>query len=133
MTYFWAQNDLEIGPLRPIFNKPQKVAQIDMYTKTDAKPVENFWENDLRRIFTYFGAQSGPKIGPLRPVFSTYLKVFAMSMWGNTDVKTVKTFWKSDHTPEFWLTLGPKMAQKLGLWGPYCINISESSSNEHIK
>ena len=66
---FLARNDLEIGPLRPIFNKPQKVAQIDMYTKTDAKPVENFWENDLRRIFTYFGAQSGPKIGPLRPVF----------------------------------------------------------------
>ena len=81
-------------------------------------------------IFTYFGTQSGPKIGPLRPIFSTHLrlKVFAMSMWSDTDVKMkpVKTFWESDQTLEFLLTLGPKMAQKLGLWhvwGPYCTHI----------
>ena len=42
-------------------------------------------------------------------------------MWSNTDVKPMKTFWGSDQTPEFWLTLGLKIAQKLGLWGPYCI------------
>ena len=46
MIYFVAQNDLEIGSLRPIFNTPIKVAQIDVYTKTDAKQVENFWESD---------------------------------------------------------------------------------------
>ena len=70
-------------------------------------------------ILTYLGAQSGPKIGPLRSIFSTHLKVLAMSMWSNTVVKPVKTFWESDQTPEIFLTLGPKMAQKLDLWGPY--------------
>ena len=30
----------EIGPLRPIFNTPLKVAQIDMQSKTDVNPVE---------------------------------------------------------------------------------------------
>ena len=72
------------------------------------------------RIFTYFGAPSGPKIGPLRPIFYTHLEVHAMSMWSHTDVKPVKTFCGSDQMQEFQLTLGPKTAQKLGLWGPYC-------------
>ena len=42
-------------------------------------------------------------------------------------------FWESDQTPEIWLTLGPKITHKLGLWGPYILHISESSSNKHIK
>ena len=40
---FWGPNDTEIGPLRPLFNTPLKVAQIDMQTKTGAKQVESFW------------------------------------------------------------------------------------------
>ena len=48
MIYLGAQNDPEIGPLGPIFNTPLKVAQIDMYDKTDAQPVGIFWENDQR-------------------------------------------------------------------------------------
>ena len=74
MIYLGAPNDLEIGPLRPIFNTPlKKVAQIDMYTKTDTKPVEIFWENDQRPEFllTLFW---GPNLGPWGPVLS-------MSMW----------------------------------------------------
>ena len=51
MIYLGAQNDPESGPLGPIFNIPLKVAQIDMYTKTDAKPAKNFWENDQRPEF----------------------------------------------------------------------------------
>ena len=74
-------------------------------------------------IFTYFGCKSGPKIGPLRTIFSTHLKVLAMSMWRNTDFKSVKTLWESDKTPQLWLTLGPKMAKKLGFWCPYCTNL----------
>ena len=82
MIYFGAQNDTEIVPLRPIFNTPLKVVQIDMYTKTDAKPVENFWENDQRpEIFTYLRTQSGPKIGYLRLIFYTFLKVAPMSIF----------------------------------------------------
>ena len=73
MIYLGAQNDPEIGPLGPIFSTPLKVAQIDMYTKTDAKPVGNFLENNQR--------------------------------------------------PEFWLIWGPKVAQKLGLWGPHSPHI----------
>ena len=73
MIYLGAQNDPEIGPLGLIFNTPLKVAQIDMYTKTDAQPVGNFLENNKR--------------------------------------------------PEFWLIWGPKVAQKLGLWGPHSPHI----------
>ena len=53
--------DPEIGPLRPTFNKPLKVAQIDVYTRTDAKPVEKFWENDQRPEFLHIW---GPKNWP---------------------------------------------------------------------
>ena len=73
MIYFVAQNDPGSGPSGPVFNTTLKVAQIDMYTKTDAKPVENFWKNDQR--------------------------------------------------PEGLLILGPKVAQNLGLWGPYSSHI----------
>ena len=73
MIYLGAQNDPKIGPLGPIFNTPLKVAQIDMYTKTDAQPEGNFLENDQR--------------------------------------------------PEFWFIWGRKVAQKLGLWGPYSPHI----------
>ena len=94
MIDFGAQNDPKIGPLGPIFNTLIKVAQIDMYTKTDAKPVGICLENNQRPGFLLiYGAQCGPKIGPLRPIFSTYLKLFAMSMWSNTDVKKN---WESD-------------------------------------
>ena len=48
MIYLGTQHDPEIWPLRPILNTPLKVAHMDMYTKTDAKPVENFWEYDER-------------------------------------------------------------------------------------
>ena len=46
MFYMGVQNDPKIGPVRLIFNTTLKVAQIDMYTKTDAKPEEYFLEND---------------------------------------------------------------------------------------
>ena len=42
MIYLEAQNDPEIGPLWPILNTALKVAQIDIYTKTDAKPERIF-------------------------------------------------------------------------------------------
>ena len=63
---FGVQNDPKIGPLslRPIFNTPLKVSQIDMLTKTDAKPVENFWENDQRQEFLLpLGPLMAPKLG----------------------------------------------------------------------
>ena len=89
--------------------------------------AKQYWcetsENLLRKwpktlIFTYFVAQNSPQIGPLRPIFHTPLKVLAMSMWSNTTVKPMKTFWDHDQSPEFWLILESKMAQKLDLWGP---------------
>ena len=120
IIYLGAQYDLEIGPLGPIFNTPQKLARIDMYTKTDAKLVENFWENDQKTgILTYLGAQSGPEIGTLRPIFSTHMKLLGMSMWRNTVVKPVRTFWGSDQTPEICLTLGPKWPRNWPLRGTY--------------
>ena len=51
MIYLGAQNDPEIGPLGPIFDTPLKLTQIDMCTKTDAKPVDFFLENDQRPEF----------------------------------------------------------------------------------
>ena len=59
MIYLGAQNDPEIGPLGPIFNTPLKVAQIDMYTKTDAQPVGNLLENYERPEFWLIW---GPKV-----------------------------------------------------------------------
>ena len=59
MIYFGAQNDPEIVPLGPIFNAPLKIAQIDMYTKTDVKPLKNFGENYQRPAF--FSSFWGPK------------------------------------------------------------------------
>ena len=43
-NFLGTQKHMKIGP--PIFNAPLKAAEICMYTKTDAKPVETFWEND---------------------------------------------------------------------------------------
>ena len=63
MIYFGVWNDTETGPLRPIFNKPLKVAQIDMQTMTDVKPVETFWENDQRLEFYPFVGAKCPKLG----------------------------------------------------------------------
>ena len=118
VIYLGAQNDPEIGPLAG--TNIQHTSNGSIYTKTDAQAVGIFWENDQRPEFwLIWRAHGGPKIGPLRPIFSTHLKVLGMSMWSNTVVKPVKTFWESDQTPEIYLTLGPKIAQKLGLWGPY--------------
>ena len=97
--------------LMPIFNTPLKVTLIDMYAKTDAKPVEIFFRKPSKiRVFTCLGAQGGPKNGTKGPIFSTHLKVLAMSIWSNTDVKPVKTFWESHQTLQFLLTCtwGPK-------------------------
>ena len=69
MFYFGAQNDPEIGPLRPTFNTPLKVAQINMKTKTDAKTVEIFWENDQRPKFLLI---LGPKVGPKLDLWGPY-------------------------------------------------------------
>ena len=56
MIYLGAQNDPEIGPLGPIFNIPPKVPQIDIYNKTDAKPLKNVWENNQRPEFWAYEA-----------------------------------------------------------------------------
>ena len=56
----WPEN------LRPICNTPLKVAQIDMYTKTDEKPVESLWENDHRPEFLFMvGPKMAQKLGLL--------------------------------------------------------------------
>ena len=75
MIYFRAPNDPGIEPLRPIFNTPPKVAQIDMYTKTDAKPVENFWESNKRKpscwlILALLGPKRDRKFGLQGPFFT---------------------------------------------------------------
>ena len=90
------------------YSTPLKVAQIDMYTKTDTKPVEIFLENDQRLEFISI---LGPKNWASEAHILHAFKVLAMSMWNNTDVKQVKSFWESGQTPEFLLSLGPKMAQ----------------------
>ena len=48
MIYFGAQNEPKIWPVRPIFNTPLKVAQIEMHTKNDVKPVGIFLEHDWK-------------------------------------------------------------------------------------
>ena len=71
MFYFGAPNDPEIGPLRLKFNTPLEAAQIDMETKTRAKLIENFWENEQRPEFLLvWGPHVAPKLdlwGPYSP------------------------------------------------------------------
>ena len=118
-TYFVVQSGPKIWP---ILSTHSKVLAMSMWSNIGVKPVKTFWEN-FDWILTYLGAQNGPKIGPQRPIFHTPLKVLAMSMWSNTDVKPVNTYWESDQSPEFWLTLGSNMTEKLGFWGPYCTHL----------
>ena len=65
MIYIVAQNDLEIGPLRPIFNTSPKVAQIDMYTKIDAEPGLN----------KYYGKDSALTNNPTHTIYEKDLPV----------------------------------------------------------
>ena len=68
--------------------------------------------------FDPFGAQSFPKIGESEAdIHHTY--ILAMSMWSNTDMKPVNNFREYDQRKELLFILGPKMATKLGLQGPY--------------
>ena len=56
--------------------------------------------------------------------YSTHLwKKFKLTGSKKTDVKPVENIWENHHRPEFLLVLGPKVAQKLGLWGPYAPHI----------
>ena len=71
---FGTENDPEIGLLRLVINTTLQVAQIDIYTMTDAKPVDNAFKKMTKdRNLTHVGAQSGPKIRPLRPMLYTSL------------------------------------------------------------
>ena len=51
MIYFGSQNDPENWASEANIQRTSKVAQIDMYTTTDAKPAENVWENVQRPEF----------------------------------------------------------------------------------
>ena len=129
MIYCGARNDPEIWPLRAILNILLKVAQIDMNIKTDAKPVENFRENEQRPEFILI---LGPK-WHLRPIFSTHLKVLATSMWSNTQMKPVKRFLKKRTYIRILTDVGTPKWPRIWASEAHVVHISESSSNEHIK
>ena len=101
-----------------------------MHTKTDAQPVEIFWENDQRPVFwLIWGPKVAQKNGPLRPIFSTHLKVLGMSMWSNTVVKPVKTFWEITKHQKFFLLWGPKWPRNWA-FEAHILHISESSCKQ---
>ena len=63
-TYFGAQSDPKIEPLRSILSTHLKVLAMSVWSNMGATPVKTFWENDQRPeflLFAYLGAQSGPK------------------------------------------------------------------------
>ena len=72
MVYFKAQNDLKIGPLRPIFSTPLKVPEMRMWSNTDVKPVKTFWENEQRLEFQLILGSKMWTILGLRDPYSTY-------------------------------------------------------------
>ena len=122
--YFVTQSGTKNGLLMPIFSKHLKVLAMSTWSNTDVKPVKTFWENDRRPEFwLIFGPKMPLIVGLWGPYSTSPLKILAMSMWSNTDVKPVKTFWEGERSPEFWLTLWSKMAQKFGLWGPDCTHL----------
>ena len=106
MINFGAQNDPESGPLKPIFNTPLKVAHIDMYTKTDVKPVDNFLENDQRLEFLLI---LGPKVaqqlglwGPNSPHIEKYLQwaCEAILMWNQWPIARILTYFGAQNGQE---------------------------------
>ena len=48
-------------------------------------------------------------------------------MYNTTDVKPKEIFLQMTRDRNFLLILGPKVAQKLGLWGPYSPHIKKYS------
>ena len=126
MIYFVVLNDREIGPLRPIFNISLKVAPIDVYPKTDAKSVENVWENDHRPEFLLiWGPEVARKLGlsgPYSPHIYKYLQWACeeILIWNQWEL-----FVKVTKHKNFDLLWGPKWPIKLGLWGPYCTRLSK--------
>ena len=112
----------KIRPLRPIFNIPLKVAQIDMYTKTDAKPVENFCENDQRPEFLLI---LEPKVATSKSICNEHVKQY----WCETNENFLR---KLPNTRILAYFGAPK---RLRNWAfeAHTVHISESSFNEHIK
>ena len=89
-----------------------------MYTKTDTKPVEIFLENDQRPEFLFIW-------GPKKWASEAHI-VHTSKSTCNEDVKQ---YWceASENFLRKWpstrITFGPKMAQKLGIWIPYCTHL----------
>ena len=87
-----------------------------MYTKTEVKPVENFWENDQRPEFLLI----------LRPKNSTS-DSHILPTSKSTCNDQVKQYWSetsenySRKWPKNWILtyLGYQNGPKLGFWGPY--------------
>ena len=52
-TYLGTQGGPKIGPLRPIFHTPLKVFTMRIWSNTDVKPVETFWESDQSPEFLH--------------------------------------------------------------------------------
>ena len=133
MIYFGTQNDPEIGPPRPIFNTPLKVAQVDMYTKIDVKPTSgNFlrkWPKTLS--FTYFGGPKWPKNSAseahiLRTSKNTRNELVKQYC---ADVKPVKTFekvTKHQNLDSLWDKKWPRN----WYFEVHIVHISESSSSK---
>ena len=98
-----------------------------MYTKTDAKPVENVWGNYQRPEFYFI-------LGPKNWTFEAHI----FHTFKSTCNEHVKQYWceTSENILRKWpksiiLTyFGVQMVPKLGL---KIVHISESSFNEHIK
>ena len=131
IIYLGAQYDLEIGPLGPIFNTPLKLARIDMYTKTDAKLVEIFLENDQKTgILTYLGDLSEAHI--LHTYESTWNE--HVKEYGCETSENFLRKWPNTRNLSY---SGAKMAQKLAFKRHISfytsLTDSDSSSNAHIK
>ena len=91
-----------------------------MHMKTDTKPVEIFLENDQRLEFIFI-------LGPKNWASEAHI----LHASKGTCNEHVKQYWceASENVLRKWpntrilTSLGPKMAQKLGIWGPYCTHL----------
>ena len=69
--------------------------------------MENVWENDqIPELLLILGPKVAQNMASEAHILNTS-KV--LEMWSNTDRKSVNIL--------------PKMAQKFGLWGPYCTHL----------
>ena len=116
----------KIGPLRPIFNTPLKVAY-QVWYETSGTLLENDQRPEFLLILQSERPQNWASGAHILHTSKSTCSEHVKQYWCET-----VNFLRKWPTTEFWLTLGPRKAHELVLWC-HNIHISKNSFNTHLK